>query len=318
MLYNRLGRAGLKVSELSFGSWLTFGSDYDPKSAASIMHLAVESGINFFDNAEVYANGRSETIMGQALKEFRRESLVISSKIFWGGEGPNDTGLSWKHLVEGTKNSLKRLQIEYLDLLFCHRPDPNTPIEETVRAMDYLVRSGYTFYWGTSEWPAEAIEEAYSLAAKLNCVPPTMEQPQYSMLVRSRVEVEYAPLYKKYGLGTTIWSPLASGVLTGKYNKGIPDGSRLAQQEWLKDRFLPHGIDVVKGLEPIAKDLGCSTGQLAIAWCLKNPHVSTVILGASNAQQLKENLGALNAKDQLNETLMKQIEAILKQHAPNA
>lgn len=318
MLYNRLGRAGIKVSELSFGSWLTFGSDYDPKSAAQVMHLAVDSGINFFDNAEVYANGRSETIMGQALKEFRRESLVISSKLFWGGEGPNDLGLSWKHLVEGTKNSLKRLQVDYLDLLFCHRPDPNTPIEETVRAMDYLVRSGYVFYWGTSEWPATAIEEAYNLAAKYNCIPPSMEQPQYSMLVRNRVEVEYASLYSRYGMGTTIWSPLASGVLTGKYNKGIPDGSRLAQQEWLRDRFLPSGIEVVKRLEPIAKELGCSTGQLAIAWCLKNPNVSTVILGASNTQQLKENLGALSAKEKLSEEMMRNIKAILEQFAPGA
>jgi voltage-dependent potassium channel beta subunit len=312
MKYNRLGRAGIKVSELSFGSWLTFGSDYDTKTARKILRHAFDKGINFFDNAEVYAHGRSETIMGEALSEFRREDLVISTKIFWGGDGPNDSGLSRKHLIEGTKNSLKRLGLEYVDLLFCHRPDPNTPIEETVRAMDYLVRGGYAFYWGTSEWSADALLEAYRMAAELNCIPPSMEQPQYSMLVRERFEVEYAPLFERYGMGSTIWSPLASGVLTGKYNNGIPAGTRLSQQEWLRERFLPHGIETVKQLMPIASDIGCSMAQLAIAWCLRNQNVSTVILGASSLTQLDENLGALKARDALTDELMIKIDGILR------
>lgn len=312
MKYNKLGRSGLKVSELSFGSWLTFGSDYDSKAARKILRHAFEKGINFFDNAEVYAHGKSETIMGEALKDFKREDLVISTKIFWGGEGPNDTGLSRKHLIEGTRNSLKRLGLDYVDLLFCHRPDPNTPIEETVRAMDYLVRSGQVLYWGTSEWSAENLLEAYRLASELNCTPPTMEQPQYNMLVRERFEVEYAPIFERYGLGSTIWSPLASGVLTGKYNNGIPEGTRLSQQEWLRERFLPQGIEIVKQLMPIAAGLGCSMAQLAVAWCLRNPNVSTVILGASTIAQLDENLDSLKAKEALTDEVMIKIDGILR------
>jgi voltage-dependent potassium channel beta subunit len=312
MKYNKLGRSGLKVSELSFGSWLTFGSDYDSKAARKILRHAFEKGINFFDNAEVYAHGKSETIMGEALKDFKREDLVISTKIFWGGEGPNDTGLSRKHLLEGTKKSLKRLGLDYVDLLFCHRPDPNTPIEETVRAMDYLVRSGQALYWGTSEWSAENLLEAYRLASELNCTPPTMEQPQYNMLVRERFEIEYAPLFERYGLGSTIWSPLASGVLTGKYNNGIPAGTRLSQQEWLRDRFLPQGIEIVKQLMPIAAGLGCSMAQLAVAWCLRNPNVSSVILGASTIAQLDENLESLKAKEALTDEVMIKIDGILR------
>jgi len=319
MKYNRLGRAGLKVSELSFGSWLTFGSALDVRAARECMALAVERGVNFFDNAEVYGQGRSEEVMGEALRSFRRESLVISTKIFWGGEGPNDTGLSWKHLVEGTKASLKRLKLDYVDLLFCHRPDPNTPVEETVRAMDHLVRSGCAFYWGTSEWPAEALGEAYEVAYRLHCVPPAMEQPQYNMLWRHRVEVEYAPLYERWGLGTTIWSPLASGFLTGKYAAGIPRGSRLEQHEWLRERFLSEtNLTIVRKLSGIAEELGCSLAQLAIAWCLKNPQVSTVILGATTRAQLEENLGALRVKEQLSEELMAQIGAVLPPPVPSA
>lgn len=310
MQYNRLGKAGIKVSELSFGSWLTFGPKLDAKAALRMMQQAFESGINFFDNAEVYGHGQSEIVMGQALKEFRRESVVVSTKIFWGGDGPNDSGLSRKHLVEGCKNSLKRLQLDYVDLLFCHRPDPDTPIEETVRAMDYLVRSGLTLYWGTSEWPATAIDEAFKIAEKCNCIPPTMEQPQYNLIYRERLEKEYRPLFEKYQLGTTIWSPLASGILTGKYNNGVPKNSRLAEQQWLRERFDANVIGRVRALEPIAKLVGCTVGQLAIAWCLKNSHVSTVILGASNDQQLAENISALNFKSALNEEIMNQINII--------
>lgn len=312
MKYNRLGKAGVKVSEISFGSWLTFGKQIDIAAARECMKAAFDGGVNFFDNAEVYANGLSESVMGQILKEYRREDLVISTKIFWGGNGPNDKGLSWKHLVEGTKNSLQRLQMDYVDLLFCHRPDPDTPIEETVRAMDYIIKSGLAFYWGTSEWSAQELEEAYQLAEKYNCIPPSMEQPQYNMFHRQRVEEEYAPLYEKYKMGTTIWSPLASGVLTGKYNDGIPEGSRLDQIEWLRDDCITEErIAKVKKLSVIAKSLDTSMAKLAIAWCLKNPHVSTVITGASSVKQVNENIDALALKEKLSEDVMKEIEGIL-------
>ncbi|MBN8549015.1 MAG: aldo/keto reductase [Deltaproteobacteria bacterium] len=315
MQYNKLGKSGLRVSELSFGSWLTFGNNLDVKLARQCMQHAFEQGVNFFDNAEAYGAGQSEIVMGEALKDFRREDLVISSKIFWGGQGPNDTGLSRKHLIEGTKNALRRLKLEYVDLLFCHRPDPNTPVEETVLAMDYLVRSGLVFYWGTSEWPAEKIEQAIQLAKELNCIAPTMEQPQYNMLVRDRFEREYAPLFKKYSLGTTVWSPLASGILTGKYNDGIPAGSRLAEQEWLRERLSPDAISTVRKLSEVAKEIDASMTQLALAWCLKNPNVSTVILGATNLKQLDENLGALAVKDRLSDQVLKKIEKILADRA---
>lgn len=311
MQYNKLGKAGLRISELSFGSWLTFGSNLDVKLARDCMRHAFERGVNFFDNAEAYGHGQSEVVMGEALKDFRREDLVISTKIFWGGKGPNDTGLSRKHVIEGTKAALKRLKLEYVDLLFCHRPDPNTPVEETVLAMDSLVRSGFAFYWGTSEWPAERIEQAFQCAQKLNCIPPSMEQPQYNMLVRNRFEVEYAPLYKQHAIGTTIWSPLASGILTGKYNEQIPAGSRLAEQEWLRDNLTPQVISTVKRLAVVAKELDSSLAQLAIAWCLKNPNVSTVILGATSVAQLEENLGALDVKERLSEEALQKIEKIL-------
>lgn len=310
MQYNRLGRSGLKVSELSFGSWLTFGANLNLQGARNCMRRAFELGVNFFDNAEVYGKGKSEEIMGEILKDFRREDLVVSTKIFWGGPGPNDEGLNWKHLVEGTKNALKRLQLEYVDLLYCHRPDPNTPVEETVRAIDSLIKQGLAFYWGTSEWPAERIEEAFKIAKDLNCVPPVMEQPQYNLLHRTRVEKEYAVLYEKYGLGLTIWSPLASGLLTGKYNQGFPKASRLAQHEWLRERFTADLTSKVQALQPIAEQLECSMAQLSIAWCLKNPHVSTVILGATNVGQLEENIGALEVKAKLNSEIMAKIAQI--------
>lgn len=310
MQYRHLGRAGIKISALSFGSWLTFGDQLGVKEAKACMKYAYEKGVNFFDTAEVYAQGQAEIIMGEALKEFKREDLVISTKLFWGGNGPNDVGLSRKHLLEGTKNSLKRLQLDYVDLIYCHRPDPNTPIEETVWAMDYLVRAGYAFYWGTSEWSAEQINQAYEIAQQHQCIPPTMEQPQYNLFHRQRVEEEYAPLYSKYQLGTTIWSPLDKGVLSGKYNLGIPSHSRLDIQPQWRGQDLEKRIEKVKALVPIAENLGCSLAQLAIAWCLKNPNVSSVILGASKVTQLEENLKALEVVERIDEGIMKTIEVL--------
>ena len=314
MEYRKLGKAGIKLSAISFGSWVTFGSSLGIERARRCMHTAFEQGINFFDNAEVYASGESERIMGEILKDFRREDLVVSTKIFWGGDGPNDEGLSWKHLVEGTKNSLKRLQLEYVDLLFCHRPDPETPIEETVRAMDFLIRSGYAFYWGTSEWPANAIEEAFQIAEQHHCIPPSMEQPQYNMFVRERFEHEYAPLYERYQLGTTIWSPLASGALTGKYlgEKNPKDISR-ERAQWVARYLDRDHLERVEKLKVIADDLGCTLAQLSIAWCLKNPNVSTVITGASGEEQLLENVQALPVMNSLSSEVLDSIDQILRQ-----
>ncbi|MFM7203555.1 MAG: potassium channel beta subunit family protein [Myxococcota bacterium] len=310
MKYRRLGSAGLKVSELSYGAWLTFGGELDVAAARRIMLAAFEAGVNFFDNAEAYANGQAEVVMGEALKELKRESLVISTKIFWGGSGPNDRGLSRKHVLEGTHKALKRLQTDYVDLLFCHRPDPETPIEETVRAMDHLIRQGKVLYWGTSEWSAEQLEEAYRLARELGCYAPSMEQPQYNLLHHKKVEQEYAPLYEKYGLGTTIWSPLASGLLSGKYNDGIPKGTRLDRVGWLRSILTPERLEAARGVTALAKELDCTPSQLSLAWCLKNPHVSTVILGASRLEQLEENLAAQGVVEKLDEGVMARLEAL--------
>jgi voltage-dependent potassium channel beta subunit len=254
--------------------------------------------------------------MGNVIKKsaWRRESLVIATKLFWGGQGQNESGLSHKHIIEGFHNSLRRLQLEYVDLLYCHRPDPETPIEETVRAMDILVRQGKVFYWGTSEWSAADIKRADEVARQYDLTPPTMEQPQYNMFSRDRVEQEYAPLYRDLGLGTTIWSPLASGLLTGKYNDGIPADSRLGlpQYAWLrKDVLAPGHVEKVKQLDPIAKDLSCTLAQLALAWCLKNPHVSSVITGASRASQVTENLKSLAVVPLLTDEVMRRIEGVL-------
>jgi len=311
MEYRRLGNSGLKISELSFGSWMTFGPSLDIAGVKKCMHVAYDEGVNFFDNAEVYANGVAELLMGEALKDFQRENLVISTKIFWGGSGPNQTGLSMKHLIEGTKNSLRRLQLDYVDLLFCHRPDPHTPIEETVRAMDIIIKSGLAFYWGTSEWSAVDIEKAYMIAKEIGAVPPTMEQPQYNMFHRKKVEDEFAPLYESYGLGTTIWSPLDSGMLTGKYNEGIPKNSRLHHNPELKGVLTLEKIKILNGLKEISDEVGCTMAQLAIAWCLKNPNVSTVITGATHPEQLKENMKSLDVKNLLDKELMKRIDATL-------
>ena len=313
MQYNKLGKAGVRISEISFGSWITFSKQIGLNEVKALMHTAFDHGINFFDNAESYAHGEAEMLMGKAIKEFRREDLVISTKLFWGGNGPNDTGLSRKHLIEGIKNSLKRLQLDYVDLLFCHRPDPNTPIEETVLAIDYLVRKGLVFYWGTSEWSQRQIEAAYQIATSLNCIQPTMEQPKYNLFFREHLEKDYLPLFKKYSMGTTIWSPLASGVLSGKYNQGIPSDSRLAKEGWLvPDNFMPL-IAKCKQLETIAKEINCTLAQLSIAWCLKNPNVSSVITGATKIEQLIENLGAVEIKPKLTAEVMKKIDGILNE-----
>jgi len=325
MEYRHLGTSGLKVSALSYGSWVTFGDQIDTARAAECMQIAYDHGVNFFDNAEAYAGGQSERIMGEVIQEknWDRSDLVVSTKIFWGGDGPNDVGLSRKHVVEGTVAALERLQMDYVDLVFCHRPDLETPIEETVRAMSYLVENGYAFYWGTSEWNPEQIRHAYEVARREHLVPPTMEQPQYNMFHRKRVEREYAPLYDDVGLGTTIWSPLASGLLTGKYNDGIPDDSRLGTEgyEWLQDQVLvEERLEKVAQLSDVADDLGCTTAQLALAWCLLNDDVSTVITGATKPAQVEENMQALDVVDQIDSSVASHIESILDNEpdaAPN-
>jgi len=316
MQYRHLGRSGLNVSALSYGSWVTFGDQIDVERAAECMQIAYDHGVNFFDNAEAYAGGQSEVMMGEIIQEkgWTRSDLVVSTKIFWGGDGPNDTGLSRKHVIEGTEAALDRLQMDYVDLVFCHRPDVETPIEETVRAMSYLVDQGYAYYWGTSEWSAEQIRTAYEIAERKHLVPPTMEQPQYNMFHRERVEAEYAPLYDDLGLGTTIWSPLASGVLTGKYNDGVPSDSRLATEgyEWLRDAVLTEErLSTVRALTEVADAMDATTAQLAIAWCLQNPNVSTVLTGASKPHQVEENMQALDVAERLTDEHLERIEAIL-------
>jgi len=316
MKYRHMGKAGLKISELSLGAWVTYGGQVGEEIAEQCMIAAYDAGVNFFDNAEAYARGNAEIVMGNVLKRtgWRRESYIISTKIFWGGSGPNDRGLSYKHVVEGVNNALRRLQLEYVDLVFCHRPDPETPIEETVRAMDLIIRQGKAFYWGTSEWSAADIMRADGVARQYNLTPPSMEQPQYNMLHRERFEVEYKPLYRDLGYGTTIWSPLASGVLTGKYNDGIPADSRAALKgfEWLRENTItPERIEKTRKLKPIADELGCSMAQMALAWCLKNPDVSTVITGASRVEQVHQNMAALDVVDKLTGDVMERIDAVL-------
>jgi len=316
MKYRRLGNSGLKLSELSLGAWVTYGGQVGENIASKCMSAAYEAGVNFFDNAEVYADGNAEIVMGNVVKKmgWRRENLAISSKVFWGGEGPNDKGLSRKHVHEACMNSLKRLQLDYLDLFFCHRPDPTTPIEETVRAMDDLVHQGKILYWGTSEWSAADITRAHGIARELGLTPPQMEQPQYNMLHRERVEKEYAHLYHEIGLGTTIWSPLASGVLTGKYDNGIVPGTRatLSGYEWLREYVItPQNIEKSKKLQPIAQELGCTMAQLSLAWCLKNPNVSTAITGASKPEQVTENMKAAEVVAGLDAQVMERIDQIL-------
>ena len=316
MEYRHLGRSGLKVSALSYGAWVTFGDQIDVDRAAECMQIAYDHGVNFFDNAEAYARGQAEEMMGDIIQQkgWSRSDLVVSTKIFWGGDGPNDVGLSRKHVIEGTKAALRHLKMDVVDLVYCHRPDPETPMEETVRAMSHLVDRGYAFYWGTSEWTAEQIRHAAGIARRENLIPPTMEQPQYNMFHREKVEREFAPLYDDLGLGTTTWSPLASGVLTGKYNDGIPDDSRLATEgyEWLREAVLQTDrLEKVRALTEIAEEVDCTTAQLALAWCLQNPNVSSVITGATKPHQVEENMQALDVANRLTPETMDRIEDIL-------
>jgi voltage-dependent potassium channel beta subunit len=318
MNYRRLGRSGLKVSELSFGSWVTYGNQVDTRAARELMAAAYDHGVNFFDNAEIYARGESETIMGAVLKDLAwpRIDYVVSTKLYWGMRtGPNNSNtLNRKYLLDAIDGSLRRLQLDYVDLVFCHRPDPHTPLEETVWAMSDLIDRGKALYWGTSEWSADEIRAAWLIADKRNLRPPVMEQPQYNLFHRKRVEQEYARLYEDLGLGLTTWSPLASGLLTGKYRNGIPADSRGAVDSYAFLRELltdPGKNGLVGQLEGVAQDLGCTLAQLALAWCLKNPHVSTVITGASRVAQVTENMQAAEVAKRLDAAALARIDAII-------
>ena len=321
MEYRRLGRSGLQVSVLSFGSWVSFSKQINDKVADELMGIAYDNGINFFDNAEVYALGESEKMMGRVLKKKKwdRTSYTVSSKAFWGWRGknnkPNQTGCSRKHLIEACNEALQRLQVDYLDMFFCHRPDKNTPIEETVWTMHNLIQQGKILYWGTSEWSGVEIMEAHRVAHRYSLIGPSVEQPQYNLFERNKMENEFLMVFRTEGMGTTIWSPLASGLLSGKYNNGVPEGSRfaLAGFDWLKDRWMKeHFLEKVKSLSELAANLGISLPQLSIAWCIKNPNVSTVILGATKKDQLLENLGSLGIVSKLNDEVMQQIEDIVQ------
>ena len=319
MDYRRLGRSGLQVSEFSYGSWVTFAKQVDVAPAKAMLTAAYEAGVNFFDNAEGYEQGRSELVMGQAIEElgWSRDSYIVSSKVFWGGAKPTQRGLSAKHVTEACHAALKRLRVDHLDLYFCHRPDIDTPVEETVRAMHNLIVQGKVLYWGTSEWSGQRITEAHAVAARCGLTPPVMEQPQYNLFERHKVEADYAPVYESFGLGTTIWSPLASGVLTGKYNDGVPADSRmnLPGYEWLRDEWAkPEGVAKlakVRALAGLAKKVGMPIHHLALLWCLANPRVSTVILGASKVAQLTDNLGALQSKAMMTPEVLAEIEVIM-------
>ncbi len=320
MEYRRLGKTGLKVSEFSYGSWVTFSNQLKLNEATEMMQLAYENGVNFFDNAEVYAAGQSEVIMGKVIKQlgWTRDSFIISSKVFWGGDKPSQRGLSHKHIVDACNNALTRFKLDYLDLYFCHRPDPDTPIEETVRAMHTLIMQGKICYWGTSEWSSKEIKKAFQIARDLNLTPPSMEQPEYNMFHRKKMEEDYQPLFQKEILGTTVWSPLASGVLTGKYMDGNPSDTRtgIANFKFIKDRIESEDYkprhNKVKKLSELSKEIGLPLTNMALCWCLKNKNVSTVILGASKPEQLKQNLVSKKYYKLLDEGVMKKIESILE------
>ena len=311
MEYRRLGNSGLKVSELSFGSWVTFVNQLNQKSAMDCMSYAYDQGVNFFDNAEAYASGESEILMGNILKKLNwdRDTYIVSSKVFWGGELPTQRGLSKKHIHDACNAALKRLKVDYLDLFFCHRPDPDTPIIETVYAMNDLLQQGKIMYWGTSEWSANEIKEAFLCAEKYNLRGPSMEQPQYNILCRERFEKEYKNIFKKYKIGSTIWSPLASGLLTGKYNKGIPSKSRFKVKgyEWLADSINESDFKKVEKIVSLSKKLNIKPAQLAILWCLENKNVSTVIIGASKLSQLKENLKSTSYAEVMTDEIIDEI-----------
>lgn len=324
MEYRRLGNSGLKVSALSFGAWVTFGQQIGEDVAGDCMEAAYEAGVNFFDNAEVYAQGEAEIMMGKILKSkgWGRDTFIVSSKVFFGGSLPTQRGLSRKHIREACDAALRRLQVDYLDLFFCHRPDAETPIEETVLAMNTLIRQGKILYWGTSEWSADQIMAAEAVAREYRLIGPTMEQPEYNLFHRDKVEREFANLYSEIGLGLTTWSPLASGLLTGKYLHGDPGDTRihLKNYEWLKKRFESADIQEksrqIADLITVAHDLGITMAQLALSWCLSNPHVSTVITGASRPEQVIENMKAVEARDQLTPEILEAIESILGNGAP--
>jgi voltage-dependent potassium channel beta subunit len=323
MEYTNLGKSGLQISRLSLGSWLTFGKQIGDDVAERLMDIAYENGINFFDNAEIYARGKSEEVMGAILKKknWSRDSYIVSSKVFFGNGGqlPTQKGLSRKHIFEACEQALKRFQLDYIDLFLCHRPDKQTPIEETVWSMHQLIMQGKILYWGTSEWSAQEIMEAHMFAKQNHLIGPIVEQPEYNMFTRQKIEVEFSQIYKTVGLGTTIWSPLASGILSGKYNMDFPSDTRLGMEgmDWLKEKNLTvERIAVVKKLSALAGDLDMSLPVLGLAWCLKNPNVSTVILGASKEHQLTENLKSLDAKEKLTAEVMEEIELILS-NKPN-
>jgi voltage-dependent potassium channel beta subunit len=314
MHYRRLGRSGLKISEISLGAWVTFGSQVDEDTSIELIQAAYEAGVNFFDNADIYANGQAELVMGKALKSMPREALVISSKVFWPTmPGPNGRGLSRKHIIESVNASLKRLGTDYVDLYFCHRFDPDTPIDEIVFTMDTLVRQGKILYWGTSEWRAWQVSAAFSVAIQHHLMPPSMEQPQYNMFHRRRVEMELSSLCKEYGLGLTTWSPLYYGILTGKYNDGIPEGSRASMESmaWIRDRITSERVTIVRELANLATEMDITTAQLALAWLLRRKEVSSVITGATNLKQLQDNLDAAEAVEKLNDDVLDKIESIL-------
>jgi voltage-dependent potassium channel beta subunit len=325
MEYRHLGKSGLQVSAFSLGSWVTFGDQISDETAADLMKTAYDAGINFFDNAEAYAGGRSEMVMGKILRDmgWSHETFLVSSKVFWGGEHnarpavPNEEGLSRKHVFAACHNALRRLQVDFLDLYLCHRPDPCTPIEETTRAMSDLVTQGKVLYWGTSEWSAQEIMQAHLVARECHLVPPTVEQPQYNLFNRYRVEKEYGRLYTEYGMGTTVWSPLASGFLTGKHRKGAVEGTRATTVEtlgWMKsnfERFARTKGTQLEELEKLARETGLSLIHFSLAWCLKNQNVSTIILGASKVAQLTENLRALEVTDKLTPEIMKRVDEFM-------
>lgn len=320
MEYRKMGNTGLQLSVLSYGSWVTFAKQIDDNASDKLMSLAYENGVNFFDNAEIYSRGESEKMMGRVLKskDWERSSFVVSSKVFFGWRGdnnkPNQTGLSRKHIVEACHEALGRLQLDYLDLYYCHRPDKNVPITEVVRTMNTLIQQGKILYWGTSEWSGAEIMEAHAAAAQLGLEGPSVEQPQYNLFERYKMEVDYYTIFKNIGMGTTIWSLLASGLLTGKYNEGIPEGSRLGMEgfEWLKDRTMSNErIDRVKALAAVAKDLDTSLATLAIAWCISNPDVTTAILGATKEAQLQENFKALDVYPKLTKEVKERIDELM-------
>jgi voltage-dependent potassium channel beta subunit len=314
MHYRRLGRSGLKISEISLGAWVTFGNQIDEQAASELIHAAYEEGVNFFDNADMYADGKAEEVMGKAIQDLPREALVISSKVFWPTmPGPNGRGLSRKHIMESIHASLRRLGTDYVDLYFCHRFDPDTPLEEVVRSMDDLVHQGKILYWGTSEWEAAQVSQAWGVARQFNLVPPSMEQPKYNLFDRKRVELDLAPLCKEFGIGLTTFSPLAYGLLSGKYNDGIPANSRAAMSDmgWMREAYIPERVATVRRLTALAVELGLTTAQLALAWILRRKEISSVITGATQVEQLDENLVAAEGVEKLTDDVLERIEKIV-------